>query len=42
MQTDFLKFANEMHYVANTGLFKVFLLCICIFGILSVITIDEE
>ena len=42
MQTNFIEFANEVHYLAHTGEFKVFLLVLFVFGILSLITIDQE
>jgi len=42
MQTDFLDFANKMHYLANTGTFKAFLVFLVLLGILSLINIDQE
>jgi hypothetical protein len=42
MQTDFLHFANKVHVFANSPQFMVFLILLVVFGIISLITIDEE
>jgi hypothetical protein len=42
MQTNFTEFAYKIHYLANTGQFKVFLIVLVLVGILSLITIDQE
>jgi len=42
MQTDFLHFANKVHDLANSPQFTVFLFLLVVFGIISLITIDQE
>ena len=42
MQTDFLTFAKEVHEFANSPQFMVFLILLVVFGIISLITIDQE
>ena len=42
MQTNFVEFAYKIHHLANTGEFKAFLVFLVLFGILSLITIDQE
>lgn len=42
MQTDFLNFANKVHELANSPQFTVFLILLVVFGIISLLTIDEE
>mgnify|MGYP003133311449 CR=1 FL=1 len=42
MQTNFITFANKVHELANSPQFTVFLIVLVVFGIISLITIDQE